>query len=282
MKKTRPPNFEDDEDYLRILHNTQSPRRIIPHQHFDDLHANIRHPCDNYHHQEVIEHNQSGTQSQSTHHQSSWPSTALSTTILAPPLVQMGHTRNEQYQCHPLGNIDTSRTESNASATVENKEFYENLPFPLKLHYCLDDAPTKSFEHIISWQFLNIFKVHDPEAFVQYIMPRYFSSQTKYTSFQRQLNLYGFERIESGPFRGGYQHHLFFPGQRELSMKMSIQKIKGISKRHSPSSSRAKIKGDTQETKNKSYSKEHAEKSKPQDETEPKSASFGGKKFYLV
>jgi hypothetical protein len=39
-------------------------------------------------------------------------------------------------------------------------------------------------------------------------MPLYFR-QSKITSFQRQLNLYGFIRITQGLDRGGYYHELF-------------------------------------------------------------------------
>ena len=52
------------------------------------------------------------------------------------------------------------------------------------------------------------FVVHKPKEFVVEVMPTYFH-QSKLTSFQRQLNLYGFTRITRGPDRGGYYHELF-------------------------------------------------------------------------
>ena len=50
--------------------------------------------------------------------------------------------------------------------------------------------------------------VNKPKEFVAAVMPTYVR-QSMFTSFQRQLNLYGFARITKGPDRGGYYHELF-------------------------------------------------------------------------
>jgi len=57
-------------------------------------------------------------------------------------------------------------------------------------------------------------------------MPKYFR-QTKLTSFQRQLNLYGFCRLTSGRDRGGYYHELFLRGRPFLCKRMMRTRIKG-------------------------------------------------------
>jgi hypothetical protein len=44
----------------------------------------------------------------------------------------------------------------------------------------------------------------------------YFSEDTKLTSFQRQLNLYGFRRITKGDDHGAYFHPNFQRGRRDL------------------------------------------------------------------
>ena len=51
--------------------------------------------------------------------------------------------------------------------------------------------------------------------------------QSKLTSFQRQLNLYGFRRITQGADGGAYYHELFLRGRPQLSLRMQRQKVKG-------------------------------------------------------
>ena len=58
-------------------------------------------------------------------------------------------------------------------------------------------------------------------------MPIYFR-QSKLTSFQRQLNLYGFCRLTAtGPDKGGYYHKCFLKNKPELAAGMLRVRIKG-------------------------------------------------------
>jgi hypothetical protein len=101
------------------------------------------------------------------------------------------------------------------------------LSFPLRLHALLEDADTKGFSHIVSWQpDGKSFKVHKPEQFETGTMRSYFN-QTKYKSFQRQVNLYGFRRIRHGPTKGSYYHKMFLRNQGTLSHVMARSKIHG-------------------------------------------------------
>jgi hypothetical protein len=100
--------------------------------------------------------------------------------------------------------------------------------FPWKLHEMLSDASHFNFDIIVSWLPDETgFRVHDVEKFVQTVMPRYFN-QTKYKSFQRQLNMWGFERVRTEPFKGGYIHECFVRGKPSLCNQMRRQKVKAV------------------------------------------------------
>jgi hypothetical protein len=83
------------------------------------------------------------------------------------------------------------------------------MTFPFKLYEMLQDVDKGGVHHsstrmplVVSWRHHgNAFTVHEPEIFVKKIMPHYFN-QSKYKSFQRQLNLYGFVCIPRGEDKG--------------------------------------------------------------------------------
>jgi hypothetical protein len=109
------------------------------------------------------------------------------------------------------------------------------IPFPWKLHGMLDTAEMECFTSVVSWlPDGNSFKVHSPEVFVDQVMARYFK-QTKYKSFQRQLNMWGFERLLVGPEKGGYSHAHFVRGKPALCRHMKRLKIKGTGNKRSGS-----------------------------------------------
>lgn len=112
---------------------------------------------------------------------------------------------------------------------VRKKTGGVSKPFPEKLHEMLtiESLPHTDSTAIVSWlPHGRAFIVRTPKQFTSVIMPKYFR-QTKLTSFQRQLNLYGFRRITQGPDAGAYYHELFLRGRSQLCMRMVRQKIKG-------------------------------------------------------
>jgi hypothetical protein len=119
--------------------------------------------------------------------------------------------------------------------------------FPFKLHRILDDAERDGFEEIISWMpgpvlactkhngstsandrgaYRDAFRVHKPKEFERLLMPRYFPFSNKYRSFQRNLNIWCFERVEKGPQKNAYHHPLFIRGQRSFCDQMVRVKTK--------------------------------------------------------
>mmetsp|Transcript_16927 Transcript_16927/g.25129 ORF Transcript_16927/g.25129 Transcript_16927/m.25129 type:complete len:420 (-) Transcript_16927:201-1460(-) len=108
-------------------------------------------------------------------------------------------------------------------------------PFPMKLHKMLtfvdsdESSSSNSFQDVVSWMpHGRSFCVHKPADFVEKIMPMFFK-QTKWTSFQRQLNLYGFQRLTRGLDAGTYYHEMFLRGQCRYFLCHCIvrQKVKG-------------------------------------------------------
>lgn len=102
-----------------------------------------------------------------------------------------------------------------------------NVPFPTKLHVMLSKVEAEGLTDIVSWQpHGRCFVIHKPREFVDRVMPEYFR-QSKLTSFQRQLNLYGFRRLTAGPDRGGYYHEMFLKYKLFLCRDMTRIRIKG-------------------------------------------------------
>ena len=88
--------------------------------------------------------------------------------------------------------------------------------FPIRLYSILEmEDPS-----IIGWSHSGVaFRVKDVDRFREETLPRYFRHQ-KITSFQRQLNLYGFIRIQKGDDLGCYAHPLFVKGDRDSAKKI--------------------------------------------------------------
>lgn len=84
-----------------------------------------------------------------------------------------------------------------------------------------------NLDHVL---FLNLllfrFRIHKPKEFTRDILPKYFQ-MSSFSSFQRQLNLYSFQRITDGPERDAYYHELFVRGQPLLCTRIKRDRGKG-------------------------------------------------------
>ena len=88
----------------------------------------------------------------------------------------------------------------------------------------LEVADELGFADIVSWcPHGRAFIVRKPKQFASKTMRKYFK-HTKFTSFQRQLNLYGFRRITKGTDGGAYYHELFLRGRPDLCKYVSIRR----------------------------------------------------------
>jgi len=84
--------------------------------------------------------------------------------------------------------------------------------FPRKLYELLSNEETD----VIGWTASgNSFMILDMDIFTKDVLMKYFRHQ-KYSSFQRQLNLYGFRKIQKGPEIGAYAHESFVRGEPDL------------------------------------------------------------------
>jgi hypothetical protein len=63
------------------------------------------------------------------------------------------------------------------------------------------------------------FMVHDAEALVTKVLPKYFGPAT-WRSFVRQLSLFGFRRVMTGSDFGAYFHGVFVRGSPDLLPQM--------------------------------------------------------------
>jgi len=132
----------------------------------------------------------------------------------------------ERVESDPLAAADAISTQAHSSRPnlicAERQKDGEILldkgddavTFPVKLYAILADPDN---HHAISWQpHGRSWKVHKRDIFMKEVCPKYFS-QTKFESFVRQSNGWGFRRLKrDGPDRNSYYHELFLRGQPEL------------------------------------------------------------------
>ena len=83
----------------------------------------------------------------------------------------------------------------------------------------LDNEENKN---IIAWlPHGKAFFISHIKSFVEKVLNFYFKNNSKYTSFTRKLNRWGFTRVNRGPDEGAYYHMLFQRGNYSLCRHMS-------------------------------------------------------------
>jgi len=112
---------------------------------------------------------------------------------------------------------DYSRSVSDLTSALP-RATSKRATFPVLLHRILSNP---DYSDIISWlPHGRSWRVLKPKRFEANIIPRYFD-HTKYPSFCRQVNGWGFIRVTSGPDQNSYYHEFFLRGMPQLAEMMT-------------------------------------------------------------
>lgn len=118
----------------------------------------------------------------------------------------------------PATNEEPGVKSTSAATRLPELNFQSRLKctFPEKIYSMLEAVDDQGQTDVISFVADgSAFMIHNPTAFETDVLPLYFSSK-RMSSFQRQLNMYGFKRVEKGPWRGAYSHQSFIKGKKHL------------------------------------------------------------------
>jgi hypothetical protein len=117
---------------------------------------------------------------------------------------------------HDYAPVMANEAETTDEAVYNDPKTKLERNFPLKLHFVLAELTREGYADVAGWApHGRCFVVHKPKDFEERILSKYVTyllytvqflndcalrwfRQAKYTSFQRQLNLYGFNRITRG------------------------------------------------------------------------------------
>ena len=138
-----------------------------------------------------------------------------------------------QHTCSGLGGIGAvshacTKDENRRDLKAASSPVAQVLPatlFPAKLYNMMLYVQEHALEDIVSWELDgHAIRVNKPKELAARLLPMFFK-QTRYKSFQRQLNIYNFSRVARGPYKGCYFHPLFHQGQ--WSMLSGMGPVKG-------------------------------------------------------
>lgn len=128
--------------------------------------------------------------------------TSTTTRRRRPPPRRVDHTYRE-YSKFPMNELPSGKKDNN---------------FPAKVHRILS---LPEYASIISWMpHGRAWKIHDKDKLVRQVIPNFFG-QSKYESFTRQLNGWGYKRLyQSGNDCNAYYHECFLRGLPHLTSLM--------------------------------------------------------------
>lgn len=117
-------------------------------------------------------------------------------------------------------NLEQMMVTGNSRASPRELDQEVPMTFPQKLMEVLSNS---QLSDIITWLPNGKgFIILQKRKFATEVMPMYFK-HSKFTSFTRKLNRWGFTRVTRGPESGAYYHKCFQRGQYSLCMQMHCQ-----------------------------------------------------------
>eukprot|EP00985_Skeletonema_marinoi_P028027 scaffold23818_cov167-Skeletonema_marinoi.AAC.1 len=113
------------------------------------------------------------------------------------------------------------------SGMQEQQQFQQQQTFPFKLYNMLEYACDSEFSSCISWTADGSeFIIHDKDDMMDNLAPMFFN-QTKFRSFTRQLNIWGFVRTDT---LDGWRHNHFLRGRPHLLNEIERTQVKSTAK----------------------------------------------------
>mmetsp|Transcript_11255 Transcript_11255/g.15503 ORF Transcript_11255/g.15503 Transcript_11255/m.15503 type:complete len:414 (+) Transcript_11255:68-1309(+) len=134
--------------------------------------------------------------------------------------------------CYDSTSMKPSVESSRSSMDFHSNSQVEGTAFPHKLHSMLEIESARMETCAlgsVQWEKHGFtFRILDANRFETETIPKYFK-HTKYTSFQRQLNLYGFRRLSKGEDQGSYFHPKFQRNRKDLLYEIRRLPVKSSS-----------------------------------------------------
>lgn len=104
------------------------------------------------------------------------------------------------------------------SGNNEMASMSRSTPFPRRL-FNMVASESKAGSKVVMWSDDGrAFFVQDEHSFIEEILPKHGFKASKIASFQRNLNIYGFQRMTRGAYIGGYVHQRFHRGMSESEL----------------------------------------------------------------